>query len=164
MTWHPPEVPWIARTYLLHLCQPRHSTAAATPLAPPTASNPPGPVPACLRRELAHKGNEKMPGRTRGESHALRDVSRKFSHRHGLLSMANHGAPVLMLAIRQSINGAVRVHSTPNDSPDLPIGPASDFTLPNSVDMSTQADVWQHSMDKELGGVPLHQLRRSYYL
>lgn len=54
-----------------------------------------------------------MPGRTRGETCALRDASREFSHRHGFLSVADHAA----LTFRQSIDEAVRMHSAPKDSP-----------------------------------------------
>lgn len=48
-----------------------------------------------------------MPGRTRGETRVLRDASRKFCHRHGLLSLADHAALVSMLATQKSINEAV---------------------------------------------------------
>ena len=71
-----------------------------------------------------------MPGRTRGETRALRNASREFSHRHGLLSMADHATLVSMLAARQSINEAVRMHSALRDSPDLPTSIASDLTTP----------------------------------
>ena len=43
--------------------------------------------PPRVTRELHHEGYEEMPGRTRGETRAIRDASREYAYRHGLLSM-----------------------------------------------------------------------------
>lgn len=62
-----------------------------------------------------------------------------------------------MLAIRESIDDAVRMHCAPKDTPDLPTAPASDLTTPNNVsdvDKSPHADVWQYSIENEFGGIP----------
>lgn len=93
-----------------------------------------------------------MSGRKRGETRDLRDASRAFSYRYGLISMEDHAALVVMLAIRQSIDEAIRMHSVANDLPDLPTARAPDPTTPKSVphvDKSPQADVWRHFMNNE---------------
>ena len=58
----------------------------APPTSPPPIpmSNSPAPIPPRVSRELAHEGYLEMPGRTRGETRAMRDASRKYAHRHGL--------------------------------------------------------------------------------
>lgn len=82
-------------------------TTTRVPLAPKpptltfTASEPPPYVPTRVRRELEHEGYEKMPGRTRGETRALRDASRELRHRHGLVSRMDHANFVSMLATLQ---------------------------------------------------------------
>ena len=78
--------------------------APVIPTPPPTASKPPPSVPVRIQSELEHEGYREMPGRTRGETRALREASREFSHRQGLVSMADHAALVSMLATRQSID------------------------------------------------------------
>ena len=70
--------------------------------------------------------------------------------------MADHATLVSMLTTGQSINQAIRMHSAPGESPNLPTVPASDLTTPNSVsdvNKSPQADVWRHSMNYEFGGL-----------
>ena len=93
-----------------------------------------------------------MPGRKRGETRA----SREFSHRQGLLSMADHAGLVSMLATRRSVDEAINMHSASKTSPDLPTAPASALTTPTNisdVDKSPQAYVWRHSMNREFGGL-----------
>ena len=59
------------------------SASAPTP-APSTAtgsvpmSNSTVPIPPRVSRELAHEGYVEIPGRTRGETHAMRDASREY--------------------------------------------------------------------------------------
>ena len=53
-----------------------------------------------------------MRRRTRGETRAMRDVSRECAHHHGLLSrMDHHAALVSMLAKGRSTNEAVRQYN-----------------------------------------------------
>ena len=72
-----------------------------------------------------------MPGRTRGETRALRDASRNYAYRHGI--PLDHAALVSMLATRESTNKIVRQHSAPKDSPDLPTAHIPDISKPSSV-------------------------------
>ena len=90
-----------------------------------------------------------MPGRTRGETRAVRDALQEYAHRHGVLSMMEHAALVSMLAARESINKIVRQHSAPKDLPDLPTAHISDISKPSSVsdvEESPHAD-WRHPMN-----------------
>ena len=86
-----------------------------------------------------------MPGRTHGETRALRDASREYAHRYGL--PFDHAAMVSMLAKGEAANEIVRQHGASKDSPDLPIGHASDLLTPNNmsdVEKSPYADIWRH--------------------
>ena len=73
----------------------------------------------------------KMPGRTRGETRALRDASREYGHRHSI--PLDHAAMVSMLAKDEATNEAVCQHGASKDSPDLPTAHASDRPTPNNV-------------------------------
>ena len=120
VTWHHPEVPWIntpiraapsepPRNIYVPMPQyvpvaapspapvatPRASAPAAIP--PPTrTSNSPAPIPPRVSRKLEHEGYVEMPGRTRGETRALRDASRDNARHYGIL--LDHVAMVSMLA------------------------------------------------------------------
>ena len=88
-----------------------------------------------------------MPGRTRGETHALHDASREYAHRHGL--PLDHAAMVSMRAKGEATNEIVRQHGASKYSPDLPTTHASDLPTPNNVsdvEKSPYADIWRHSM------------------
>ena len=74
-----------------------------------------------------------MPGRTRGETRAMRDALQEYAHRHGVLSTMEHAALVSMLATRESTSKIVRQHSAPKDSPDLPTAHIPDISKPSSV-------------------------------
>ena len=93
-----------------------------------------------------------MPGRTRGETRAMRDILQEYAHRHGVLSTMEHAALVSMLATRESTNKIIRQHSAPKDSPDLPTAHIADFSTPNSVsDIEELPHVdWRHPMHREL--------------
>ena len=95
---------------------------AATPTP---MSNSPAPIPPRVSHELAHEGYVEMPGRMRGETHALRDASREYAHRHGL--PLDHAAMASMLERDEAINEIVRQHGV---SPDLPTAHASDLPTP----------------------------------
>ena len=96
-----------------------------------------------------------MPGRTRGETRALRDASRDYAHRYGI--PLDHAAiMVSMLAKGKAINDIVRQYGASKDSPDLPTAHASDMPTPNNVsdvEKSPHADIWRHSMHQEFNGL-----------
>ena len=85
-------------------------------------------MPPRVSRELEHRGYVEKPGRTRGETHAMRAASREYAHSHG-----DHVAMVSMLTKGEQKNEAVRQHSASKDSPDLPTVHASDLPTPNNV-------------------------------
>ena len=60
------------------------STPASTMPPPPTPmTKTSAPIPPRVSRELAHEGYVEMPGRTRGETRALRDTHRRLTNRGG---------------------------------------------------------------------------------
>ena len=63
----------------------------------------------------------------------MRDASRKYAHRHDLLSTMEHAALVSMLVTRKSTNKIVRQHSASKDSPDLPTAHIPDISTPISI-------------------------------
>ena len=80
-----------------------------------------------------------MPGRTRGETLALRDASREYAHHHGL--PLDHATMVSMLEKGEAINEIVRQHGA---SPNLPTVHGSDLPTPNDVsdiEKSPHADI-----------------------
>ena len=121
-TWHRPEVPWITtpiqvaptelpRDIYVPMPQsvpvvvpspapvatpPAPAPAATLPPPPTRTSNSQAPIPPRVSRELGHEGYVEMPGRTRGETRALRDALRDYAHRHGI--PLDHAAMVSMLA------------------------------------------------------------------
>ena len=179
VTWHHPETPWITPIQAAPTEPPRDiyvpmaqsvpvaapsPAPVATPTAPaPAATLPPPPTrtsnsPAAISprvsRELEHEGYVEMPGRTRGETRALRDASREYAHRHGI--PLYHAAMVSMLAKREATNEIVRQHGASKDSPDLRTAHASDLPTPNNVsdvEKSPHADIWRHSMHQEFKGL-----------
>ena len=95
-----------------------------------------------------------MPGRTRGETRALRDASREYAPRHGI--PLDHAAMVSILAKGETTNDIVHQHGASKDSPDLPTANASDLPSSNNVsDMkkSPHADIWRQSMHQEFNGL-----------
>ena len=95
-----------------------------------------------------------MPGRTRGETCALRDASRDYAHRYGI--PLDYVAMVSMPAKGEATNEIVRQHGASKVSPDLPTAHASDLPTPNNVpgvEKSPHADIWRHSMHQEFDGL-----------
>ena len=157
VTWHHPEAPWITtpiraapteppRDIYVPMPQavavaapspapvatrPAPAPAATLPPPPTRTSNSLAPIPPRVSRELEHEGYMKMPGKTRGETRALRDASREYAHRHGI--SLDHGAMVSMLAKGEATNEIVCQHCASRDSPDLPTAHASDLPTPNNV-------------------------------
>ena len=74
-----------------------------------------------------------MPGRTPGETRAMRDALQEYAHRHGVLSTMEHAVLVSMLATRESTKKIARQHSAPKDSADLPTVHILDISKPSSV-------------------------------
>ena len=178
VTWHHPEVPWITTPNRaaptkpprdIYVPMPQSVPSAvpspvpvATPPAPAPAatlpptrtSNSPTPIPPRVNNNLEHEGYVEMPGRTRGETRALRDASRDNAHRYGI--PMDHAAMVSMLAKGEATNEIVRQYGASKDSPDLPTAHASDLPTPNNVsdvEKSPHADIWRHSMHQEFDGL-----------
>ena len=92
-----------------------------------------------------------MPGRTSGETRALRDASRDDAHRHG--QPLDHAAFVSMMEKVEAIHEIIRQHGA---SPDLPTAHASDLPTTNNVsgvEKSPHADIWRHSMHQAFNGL-----------
>ena len=110
--------------------------AAPTPPRNPTASIRDGVV-----RELGHGGDVRMPGRTRGETRAMR----QSPHSMGLMS---HAALAQGIATREAFDEAFREHELPPPDADLPTAPASDVPTPSTVaeaESSDYAAIWRDS-------------------
>ena len=92
-----------------------------------------------------------MPGRTRGETRAMRDALQEYAHRHDLLSTMEHATLVSILSTRESANKIARQHSASKD-PDVPTAQIPDLSTPSSVaDVEESLHVdWRHSMHREL--------------
>ena len=92
-----------------------------------------------------------MPGRTRGETLAMRDASREYTRRHGL--PLDHAALVSMLDKVEAVHEIVHEHGA---SPDLSTARASDLHSPASVfeaETSPHLDIWRHSVNREFQGL-----------
>ena len=109
------------------------SPAPASTTPPASVLKPPAPIPPRVDRDIKNEGHVEMPGRTRGETRAMRDALQEYAHRHGVLLTMEHAALVSMLATRESTNKIVRQHSAPKDSPDLPTAHIPDISKPSSV-------------------------------
>ena len=141
VTWHHPEASWINPIRAAPTEPPRDvyvpmpmsvpvaalsSAPISAPAAPAPAATPPptsmsnslAPIPPRVSRKLEHEGYVEMPGRTHGESRAMRDVSWECAHRHGI--RVGHEAMVSMLTKGESNNEAVRHGRASKNSPDLP--------------------------------------------
>ena len=123
--------------------------------SPPTPmSNSPAPAPLRVRHELEYEGYVEIPGRTRGETRALRDASRDYAHQHGL--PLDHAAMVSVLAKDEAINQIFRQHGASKVTPDLPKAHSSGLHTPNNasdVEKSPHANIWRHSMHQEFKGL-----------
>ena len=92
----PQSVPVAAPSLAPFTTPPTPAPAATLPPPPTRTSNSPAPISPRVSRELAHEGYVEMPGRTRGETRALRDASRGYAHCHAI--PLDHVAMVSMLA------------------------------------------------------------------
>ena len=92
-----------------------------------------------------------MPGRTRGETSAMRDAAREYARRHRL--PLDHAALVSILGKGEAVHDIVRQHGA---SPDLPTARASDLHTPASVseaETSPHVEIWRHSMNRDFHGL-----------
>ena len=90
-----------------------------------------------------------MPGRTRGETHAMRDSH----HSMGLMSYA---ALTQGLATREAFDEAFREHVLPKPEADLPTAPASYLPTPSTfavAEASEHAEKWFGSRAREFTGL-----------
>ena len=157
----PPGVIFVPMPKSVPVAAPSPSPAAAPPAlapaatSPPTSvSKPPAPIFPRVSRKIKHKCYGEMLGRTRGDTRVMRNASREYNHRHGLLSKMEHAPLVSMLATRKVTNKIVRQHSAPNATPDLQTAHTSDIPTPSSVpdvEKSSHID-WRHSINLEFFG------------
>ena len=84
--------------------------------APAPPRNPTAPIRDRVVRELGHEGDVRMPGRTRGETRAMREPS----HSMGLMS---HAALAQGIATRETFDEAFRKYELPPPDADLPTAP-----------------------------------------
>ena len=105
-------------------------TAAPVPAsdntAPALPRNPTASIRDRVVRELGHKADVCMPGRTRGETRAMRESP----HSMGLMS---HAALAQEIAICEAFDEAFREHELPPPDADLPTAPASALSTPSTV-------------------------------
>ena len=100
---------------------PASDNAAPTPPRNPTAS-----IRDRVDRELGLEADVHMPGRTRGETRAMRESP----HSMGLMSHATYAQGI---ATRETSDEAFREHELPPPHADLPTAPASDVPTPSTV-------------------------------
>ena len=100
---------------------PASANAAPAPLRNPSASTPDRVV-----RELGHEADVRMPGRTRGETRAMRETPQSM----GLMS---HVTLVQGIATREAFDEAFREYKLPPPNADLPTTPASDVPTPSTI-------------------------------
>ena len=90
-----------------------------------------------------------MPGRTRGETRAMRKSPRSM----GLMS---HATLAQGIATRQAFDEAFHEHELPPPDADLPTAPASDVPTPSTVaevDSSDHAAIWRNSRTRGFRGL-----------
>ena len=171
VTYHQPREPLISPAPTVGSGVPQSSSDAQTAdyvhiqLAPATTTTPTAaPVPASVNaapallqpppasvsdrvvRELGHEADVRMPGRTRGESRAIRESH----HSMGLMSHAQG------LATREAFDGTFREHELPPPDAELPTAPASDLPTPSTVteaESSEHAEIWRGSRAREFRGL-----------
>ena len=174
VTWHQPRQPLLSpvptvgsgvpqspsgadtQDYLHIQLTPSATTAPTT--SPMPASDNASPAPprnptASIRdrvvRELGHEADVRMPGRTRGETRAMRESP----HSMGLMS---HAALAQAIATREAFDEAFREHELPPPNADLPTASASDVPTPFTVaeaESSEHAAIWRDFRTREFRGL-----------
>ena len=160
VTWHQPREPLISPAPTVESKLPQSPSGAATPeyvyiqpaptvITTPTAAPVPAsdnaaptpprhetePIRDRVVRELGHESDARMPGRTRGETRAMRESPRSM----GLMS---HAALAQGIATREAFDEAFHEHELPPPDADLPTAPASDVPTPSTV---AEADSLEHA-------------------
>ena len=134
---------------------PAAAPATATPVlasaiaAPAQLPNPPASIPDRVVRELGHEADVRMPGRTRGETSAMRDSH----HSMGLMS---HATMAQGLTTRKAFDEAFREHELPKTEADLTTAPASDLPTPSTIaeaEASKHTKIWRGSRAREFSGL-----------
>ena len=123
--------------------------SAVTASAPAQPSNPPAPIPDCDVRKLGHRVDVCMPGRTRGETRAVR-------HSHHSMGLLFHAVLAQYLAICEAFDEVFREHGFPKAEIDLPTAPASDIPTPSTVaeaEASEHAEIWRGSRARKFSGL-----------
>ena len=103
--------------------------------APASTRHATEPIRDRVARELGHEGDVRMPGRTRGETRAMRESPRSM----GLMS---HAALAQGIATREAFDQAFHEHEPPAPDADLPTAPVSDVPTPSTV---AEADSSEHA-------------------
>ena len=173
-TWHQPREPLISPALTVESEVPQSPSGATTPeyiyIQPtPAATTAPAaaPVPASdnaapaptrhatepirdrVVRELGHEGDVRMPGRTRGETRAMRESPR-------IMGLMSHAALAQGIATREAFDEAFHEHELPPPDADLPTAPANDVPTPSTVaeaDSSEHAAIWRNSRTREFRGL-----------
>ena len=174
VTWHQPREPLISPAPTVGSGVPQSPSGAETPdyvhilpppaaTAPPTTApapasasaaptplpNPPASIPDRVVREPEHEADVRMPGRTRGETRAMRESP----HRLSLIPRATLAQG---MATREAFDEAFREHELPPPDADLPTAPASDVPIPSTIteaESSEHAAIWRGSRTWEFRGL-----------
>ena len=174
VTWHQPREPLVSAAPTVEsevpqspsgvtmpgyiYIQPAPAATTAPAAAPVPASDNAAPAPPRqatepirdrVVRELGHEGDVRMPGRTRGETRAMRESPRSM----GLMS---HAALAQGIATREAFDEAFYEYGIPPPDADLPTAPASDVPTPSTVaeaDSSEHAAIWRNSRTREFRGL-----------
>ena len=152
------EVPHGTETPDYIYIQPTPAATTAPAAAPVPASDNAAPAPPpnstasirdCVVRELGHVGDERMSGRTRGETQAMRESPRS-------MDLMSHAALAQGIATREAFDEAFRKHELSPPDADLPTTPASDVPTPSTfaeAESSEHASLWRNSRTREFHGL-----------
>ena len=179
VTWHQPQEPLISPASTVGSGVPHSSSGAETPehvfiqwtsaatatpaAAPATATpvpvsaiaaltplpTPPASIPDRIVRELGHEADVRMPGRTQGETSAMRDSH----HGMGLMSQATLAQG---LTTHKAFDEAFREYDLPKPEADLLTVPANDLPTPSTIaegEASNHAEIWRGFRAREFSGL-----------
>ena len=117
--------------------------------APAPPRNPTIPISDRVVWELGHEGDVRMPGRTEGETRAMRESPRS-------MDLMSHAALAQGIATREAFDEAFCEHELPSPDAGLPTTPASDVPTPSTVaeaNSSNHVAVWRNSWTREFRGL-----------
>ena len=147
-----PQSPSGATTPEYIYIQPAFAATTAPAAAPVPASDNAAPAPTRhatepirnrVVRELGHEGDVRLPGRTRGETRAMRESPRSM----GLMS---HAALAQGIATREAFDEAFHEHELLPPDADLPTATPSTVA---EADSSEHAAIWRNSRTREFRGL-----------